>query len=572
MGSNATLNLTIASTLQKAGFTEAAEHMRQMQKELDNTRNKNESLGDSFQKIKSALQDAAIVAFYKASADAAGNAEQAQLLLQVAVENTGVSWAKSKTQINAVNEALANNSRFNKTELDGALGILIERTQSLSVAQANLKTVMGITIGTGRNMADVADQIGRAANGSQRDVMQLAKEFGVTGENAKNADAVLAQLATRFTGLATKTDDYVGISKQLGSAWEKLKETFGNIVGGPIEQMKQGLTYVLKLVTQIVQLFVDLDHASARLMQGNFKNMGEAFKDLDKDLGDLITGKFANLPEALADAGKKTTANAHRLSEELIAMKRQFDDDAAKLDAERGKDAFQQVKADADAQIDQLRRLDAFKIASETEQAKLILAIRRDQAAKERQIDEQTAKDRMQTAITIGHAIGVATGKMLMGEQNAWKDAAASIIDVIVQVGETAVLTSSVQAYWKEIGLYGWAGVVSGLPLLAKGAAAAAGIAALGELAKGALGSGSAVSAPSGGGGGDGGSSPAPAAGGGSDTATTAATPRGLTNLRIVVMGDMVNDNSYIDRLAAKITSAVEDRDVRLISTSSQRG
>lgn len=570
MASNATLNLTIASTLQKAGFTEAAEHMRQMQKELDNTKKKSSGLSESIAGMLPAITAAAVILFFKKSADAAGEAEQQQLLLQTAVENTGRSWAREKEQINATNEALSANSRFSKGELDTALQVLIQRTNSLTVSQANLQTVMGISIHTGRSLADVSDQVGRAANGSQRDVMQLAKEFGIAGANAKNADFVLAKLADRFGSLSTKTDDYVSIWQRLKNALGDFSETLGNGIIKPFEWAFESSIRLVKVMTSLLKVIGDIGSLAVGSFSGDMKKVGVTLDKLYKDLQAGDDALWGRTPELIKKHGALTTANAHKLSDELLGMMRQFNDETAKLDAERGKNAFQQIKADADAQIAQLQRLDAFKIASEQEQARLILAIRRNQAAKERQIEEQTAKERMQTAINVGHVIGVATGKMLMGDQNAWKDASANIIDMIVQVGEAAVLTHAVEAYWKEIGMYGWAGVASGAGLLIKGAAAAAGIAALGELAKGALGAGgsSAVSTPSGGGGGDGGA-PAPTAAG--DSATTGPA-RGTTNLRIVVMGDMVNDQAYIDRLAAKITSAVEDRDVRLVSTSTQRG
>lgn len=556
-----TLTLTIASNLQKAGFTEAAEHMRKLQEEVDGTSKKSSMLLEIAGKLVKVFTLTAAVEFYREAAAEAGKAEEAQSRLKTSVESTGASWGKYEASINASNAALSQASRFAKGDLDGALNILIQRTNSVSVAQANLQTVMGISAKTGRDLADVSDQVGRAANGSARDTMQLAKEFGIAGENAKNADYVLNSLHKTFANSATTEESYTKSTAKMGNAWSDLKETVGKIFM-PLTMMIEDLTTrTIRFATRAASALGELAKGLYQLATGDFK---KAMSTLGDGLlnGFVSVGAFLekDLPASMEKGGAKTTAAAHALRDELLAMTRTTEAEAAKIMADLGHTALEQARIDGEQQKAEIKKRADFRILNAMDQARVLLAIEKDTAAKEMAIQEEKTQAMYGRYVNYASAIGAATGNLVNGQQDAWKQILNVVIDSLTQELTAVLVTSQAERIAKEVAAGGWYGFISG-------AAQAAGIAAMGAAAKAALRGGSSSFSASGSGGGGGGGY----SGGGSSTGTSSAAQAAPAttplSLHITVQGDMVNDPAFIDRMVRKISDSVENRNTRLVAT-----
>lgn len=555
-----TLSLTIATQLQKAGFTEAAEQMRNLQNQVDGVKKSTGGWEDATNKLKDTLLKLGTVEFYREAADEAGKAEEAQNRLATSVENAGASWTKNRDQINATNAALADTSRFAKGDIDNALNILIQRTNNVAVSQANLQTVMGISVKTGRDLADVADQIGRAANGSIRDTQQLGKEFGISGENAKNATYVLDQLSKKFGDSAENEKSYTKTTMQMNNAWMDLKETFGKLLLPAIEDIEEALTRLAKSVTATLEMLGHLGDATYDLFAGNFKKAAAEGKAAGADFVKQWTALFTkDVPDAVKTGGDKTTAAAHQLRDQLLDFTKNTEADAAKILSQIGLNAQQQAHAAGEAEKIQIQKRTDFIILNAKDQARVLLAIDMDTAAKEKAIQQDKILAMTNRYLNYATAIGAAAGAMVNGQQDAWKQVLDVVIDSLTAELTAVLVTTQAEAIAREVAAGGWYGFIAG-------AAQAAGIAALGAAAKAALrgGGGSSGSiASSAGSYANGGSN----AGGGAATSSNSATNGPVTNVRIVVQGDMINDPAFTDRLVRKITESVENRGTRLVAT-----
>lgn len=557
-----TLTLTIATQLQKAGFTEAADQMRNLQSQVDGVTKKTSAWDEASGKLKESLLKLGTVEFYREAAEEAGRAQEAQERLKTTVEASGASWARERGQINATNEALSEQTRFAKGDLDGALNILLQRTNSLSVSQANMQTVMGISVKTGRDLADVADQVGRAANGSIRDTQQLGKEFGIVGEKAKDSDYVLNKLAKTYGDAATKEETYAKTTKQMNNAWGDLKETFGKLLLPAMGQIEEGLTRLMKSVNSTLSMLGHLSDAAYEFFAGHWKKAAAEGKEATKDFVKQFTVLWTkNVPEAVEQGGTKTTAAAHKLRDELLQFVKDTQKETAQIMGDMGKSEVARLQAAGELDKAEIRKRADFRILSEQEKAKVIDAIDHNTAAKQIALAKEVKEKRIEATLQTSSAVGAAMGRMLSGETNAWQDATDAVIDLLVQQLTAALLIYQGMATAREIATLGFAGIAT--------AAVETGIiAGIGSAVKGALhhagGGGASVdtgsSAVSGGGG--------SYSGGGSSAAAQAA-PAAVpqTNVRIVVQGDMVNDPAFTDRLVRRISEAVENRGVRLVAT-----
>jgi hypothetical protein len=556
-----TLTLTIASQLQKAGFTEAAEHMRKLQGEVEGVSQKSSALTEVVGQLKSAFTATAIIAFFKSAVDEAAAAEQSQLRLKTQVESTGQSWNVWGARINTFTAALAEVSRFADDDLNDALGTMIQRTGDVSVAMANLQTVMGISVATGRSVADVAGDIGAAANGNERAMKALAREFGVTGAAAQDAEQLLNILSGRFGKLATDTSTTDSQLQRLKNTFNEFKEQIGAFFLPVVNAVAAALRHLM----EIIRAFAEGMASQLAIVTGVLTFNKNLIKEGLTGLEDAFARAFGMLskPEETAkiEAGaKKTTAAVTAMSEELKRVV--------------GDLALETEKIRAQGETNELLRLDreteAFKTATlakyeheiktAAQRNALLAAIDARAAAQRNEIIRKQYEEQFKAATTFGAAIGKVTGQMVAGERDAWKRITDIVIDSLVQQIQASIIAGQARAWITEVAGKGFLG-------LATGAALSGLVAGVGEVAKAAIRGGSGgggASLPSGG------VSVGSVGGGGAGdiaAAAPAAAARPSTTVHFHIQGDMVNDQGYIDRLINRVSEAVENRDVRLVAT-----
>lgn len=560
-----TVTLTVATQLEDAGFTEAADHMRGMQDEIDQTTTKTDSWKSSLNAVKGAMVVGAILLFYKTAVAEASAAEQSQLRLKTSVESTGLAWATQSASINAFTEALTEMTRFTKVETEDALNILIQRTNDVAVAQANLETVMGISIATGQSMEAIAERVGRAAQGESGDIEELAKQFGIVGDEAKDAEFVLRTLNERFGKLARDEDTVASSTAKLTEELRLLAEQAGEGLGGTVlldfmaNLIKAGKELVATNIAGVLGMIVGVVSADADMIAEAWKTMTAASSNAWK----IMSGKGTPGAEDVKTGGKLVTDGALAMSEELKAILDGIQKDTDARNRTLGASEVERLKVETEMQKEALlERYDFQKLAA-TEQAEILLAIDQNAAAKRKEIELASLQERIGIAMEYANIVGDATGKMLAGQTDAWKDASIAIIDMIVNQVRAVIMANAYAAASKEVAKKGYAGIATGAGLIAWGLAKSAAVTAIGSAAKSGIsgGGGGGVSAGGGGGGG------APGLGGpGGGTASEPGEK--AQDLTINLLGDMYGEEAFLDNIARKLSEAVENRDVRLISTS----
>lgn len=202
------------------------------------------------------------------------------------------------------------------------------------------------------------------------------------------------------------------------------------------------------------------------------------------------------------------------------------------------------------------RQADADTIESAEERARAIQTINNNYAARKLQIIRDSQAQEVAFAEQAATAIGTSTGNMLAGQQNAWKSALAQIIQMIFNTAAKAIMANYAQGASSYVAAEGYVGIAIGAGLMALGAAAAAAI-------------NSSSSSPT--------SSTLPSVSVGAASIPSTVAPAATTQaasaqkpISVTIQGDMISDTAYIDRLAAALSSAVNNRDVRLVATQSK--
>ena len=211
----------------------------------------------------------------------------------------------------------------------------------------------------------------------------------------------------------------------------------------------------------------------------------------------------------------------------------------------------------------QLNELNAEKLAQEKQARDTIkneidlqntlMTIDNDAEAKKKALVVASYQAQSATANQYAEIIGTTTGQMLSGQQDAWKSALAQIIKMILDKAAIHVMAAYMEGGAEQVAQGGWVGVASGAALIALGAAASAAVSAL-------AGGGSASST------GSTVSSMMVSASPTTDAAGTAGA-NNTSTVNVNLYGDTINDPSYLQNLAAKLSAAVNNKSVRLVAS-----
>lgn len=369
-------------------------------------------------------------------------------------------------------------------------------------------------------------------------------------------------------------DAYNSVSNVLTAMREEANKTgaemqqalFGNNSGNAAAQLKRNLVdphqaaYLQMNETELKALAAgDLAAATSAKAQLQYKiaqlqQEAEAQKQALKDQ-DNYSRLSAQNREALM------TAVDNETNQKRLALQRQFDSQQAAEDKkymdsqialtrtgteENLKLRLQELDAETAAQKRQI----AESIMAEQDRAKAIATIDNNAKAQRIKIYTETYAQETSMAEQAATAIGTSTGNMLAGQQDAWKSALTAIIQMVFNTAAKNIMANYATGASSYVAEGGYWGIALGAGLMALGAAAAAAVS-------------SASTSPT--------SSSLP--GGTVSTAAPSATSSPLTGpqaagpISISIQGDVIGDNAFVDRMAQKLSAAVNNRDVRLVAT-----
>jgi hypothetical protein len=180
-----------------------------------------------------ALAAGAVLSAKAAAEDAR---EQAQLARQINASTTA-----TEAQIAATNEYIMQQellSAISATELRPALAILVRHTGDLAKAQQLLNLAMDVSVGTGRDVFDVAERMAEGFTGVLTPLEELDYGLVQSIENGASFDDIMGSLAATFGGAVAKdAETAAGRFARMQVQMQQVQETIGYALLPIIEKL-----------------------------------------------------------------------------------------------------------------------------------------------------------------------------------------------------------------------------------------------------------------------------------------------------------------------------------------------
>jgi hypothetical protein len=180
-----------------------------------------------------ALAAGAVLSAKAAAEDAR---EQAQLARQINASTTA-----TEAQIAATNEYIMQQellSAISATELRPALAILVRHTGDLTKAQQLLSLAMDVSVGTGRDVFDVAERMAEGFTGVLTPLEELDYGLVQSIENGASFDDIMGSLAATFGGAVAKdAETAAGRFARMQVQMQQVQETIGYALLPIIEKL-----------------------------------------------------------------------------------------------------------------------------------------------------------------------------------------------------------------------------------------------------------------------------------------------------------------------------------------------
>ncbi|MBI4063465.1 MAG: hypothetical protein HY401_04100 [Elusimicrobia bacterium] len=339
---------------------------------------------------------AGVVAFFKESAQAALEEEEALRRLGFAVDATGSSFAKEKERIVAFAQEQQALTRFSDTQTFEALGRLTRVTGDLGQSMQAARLAFGLASASGKDLNSILDLLGPILNGDATRLRSLKLEFGAFIGDAKTAQEVIDALSKRFLG-AAETEK--GFAKELAVTRNRLSDFQETVGTGVLPAFR----FLLGIVEQGAKVFeflgiVIADFAARSLV--HIKALGEEVKA-------VFTLNFGKLPEISRQAEDQIAAIAEETGNQIVELEERFSKQRIRTIQNEGtikarvtedsieksrKEAEEKKKAAEDAH-EVLVRLDAerLELEGETLESKRLL-IELEKEERFRALDELKAK------------------------------------------------------------------------------------------------------------------------------------------------------------------------------------
>ena len=227
------INVPIVSQFVPTGVEKAV-------KEFQNLETTGQKVGMALEKAflpaVAAVGALAAGAVLSAKAAAEDAREQAQLARQINASTTA-----TEAQIAATNEYIMQQellSAISATELRPALAILVRHTGDLTKAQQLLSLAMDVSVGTGRDVFDVAERMAEGFTGVLTPLEELDYGLVQSIENGASFDDIMGSLAATFGGAVAKdAETAAGRFARMQVQMQQVQETIGYALLPIIEKL-----------------------------------------------------------------------------------------------------------------------------------------------------------------------------------------------------------------------------------------------------------------------------------------------------------------------------------------------
>lgn len=584
------LSFKISSELESAGFKGAADWLRSISDESKKAKTSTKEQSDSVDLLKKAygaLVSYGIVQFYRAAYEASALAKEQEIQLSSRVDQTGLSYERAKPKLDAFFQALQDQSGVARDKLVPAFNFLLDKTNNVRASQELMTTVMGLARTRGLQLADAADLVSGAYIGQQRSLMLLAKDMGLTTEQAKNHNFVIEMAKSKYAQFAVSTDASTIALDRLKNTMSDVKQKIGDGLSSPIQFVSKQLSdFLIKFESGFEQLgisaarWVEIIRINFELVPAIFKKGFSKAKEEAQiqlnEVGKIADEQLRQLQAKMNDAlnPKTTQSNLNNLVDATHNAFQAMNNDELKLIAEgnaamadgdrhRLETRMKLLDAEKALLLENLHQQQDFLRLSGQDQLMLEVAITQRISGEKKKLWQAELAARYDILFKGGEQLGIATAKALAGEKDAWKNFTISVIDMIAQKAEAHVMAAAIERAAEALLIEDYYGAAKAIGIGVVETAAIAGVA---QGAKSLVGG-------SGGGGGGGAMDAASSVGASMGLVTAASSPASLTpnskagSLTIYVQGDVVDSDTFMNSLAAKLSSKVENQDIRLIAS-----
>jgi hypothetical protein len=248
------INVPIVSQFVPTGVEKAV-------KEFQNLETTGQKVGMALEKAflpaVAAVGALAAGAVLSAKAAAEDAREQAQLARQINASTTA-----TEAQIAATNEYIMQQellTAISATELRPALAILVRHTGDLAKAQELLSLAMNVSVGTGRDVFDVAERMAEGFTGVLTPLEELDYGLVQSIENGASFDDIMGSLAATFGGAVAKdAETAAGRFARMQVQMQQVQEEIGYALLPIIEKLLPTLERLAVFIGENTDLIIGI--------------------------------------------------------------------------------------------------------------------------------------------------------------------------------------------------------------------------------------------------------------------------------------------------------------------------
>ncbi len=375
------------------GLKRFGESGKEAKKSIESVKDATGQLASSLLAVASV---AGLTAFFKSSADAALQEEEALRRLAFAVDATGGSFAQSKEAILAFADQQQATTQFSDTQTFEAMGKLVRITGDVGQAMQATRLAFGLSSASGKDFNSVLELLSPVLQGDASRLRALKNEFGAFIGNADTAQEVVDALSKQFIGAA---ENQQGYAKQLAISKNQL-DNFKETVGAgvlPAFNLMLGAVVKVSQFFEMMGVVIANWAAHARL---NVKDFAEFMKEVFTLNFDGAQARHKRFAAEFAAIEEESASQAAEIDKRYSKERQLIAQDEQRIKTgitqksveEARKEAEEKKKAAQDAH-DTITRLDSERLELEGEklESKLEL-IEMEKEQRLRQLDEIQAK------------------------------------------------------------------------------------------------------------------------------------------------------------------------------------
>jgi hypothetical protein len=127
-----------------------------------------------------------------------------------------------------------------------------------SITPDIVKIAQAVAATTGKTVDEVLDDIGKAAQGNKRSVIDLGIVIDKTLNPDEQITSILDQLKKKFPDVITATDDLKGSQDELNAKWDNFTTKLGEALEGPLKGLLDVFSNILDDIPETAKGFADL--------------------------------------------------------------------------------------------------------------------------------------------------------------------------------------------------------------------------------------------------------------------------------------------------------------------------